>query len=217
MKPSAAVRVAEADLARLQEQQRFSTVRAPFDGVISARNFDRGDLARGDSAGTDDWLYRLDRLDTLRFVVHATPDLALRFSKDGEAAVRFGEFPGYNFSARVAHISRVFDTASGTMRVELLLENKDLALPSGLTGSATFDVKPAANTYLVPTNVLISREGKILSRPRMITRCAFWRFSPAAISAATLRWSPAACPPPPPSSSILTPCCAKAISSPPHH
>lgn len=157
---SAAVRVAEAELARLREQQLFSTVRAPFDGVISARNFDRGDLARGDSSGTDDWLYRLDRLDTLRFVVHATPDLALRFSKDGEAAVRFGEFPGNNFSARVAHISRVFDTASGTMRVELLLENKDLVLPAGLTGSATFDVKPAANTYLVPTNALLTREGK---------------------------------------------------------
>lgn len=159
---AAAVRVAEADLARLEEQQRFSIVRAPFDGIISARNFDRGDLARGDSAATDGWLYRLDRLNTLRFVIYATPDLALRFSQDGEALVRFGEFPGKTFTGRVAHTSRVFDAASGTMRVEVLLENKDLALPAGLTGSATFDVKPSANTFVVPTNALISREGKSL-------------------------------------------------------
>ena len=159
---AAAVRVAEADLRRWEEQQRFSTVRAPFDGIISARNFDRGDLVRGDSSSTDGWLYRLDRLDTLRFVVYATPDLALRFSKDGAAAVRFGEFPGRNFTAQVAHLSRVFDASTGTMRVELLLENKDLTLPAGLTGTATFDVKPSANTFIVPTNALINREGRSL-------------------------------------------------------
>lgn len=159
---AAAVRVAQAELARLEEQQRFSTVTAPFEGVISARNFDRGDHTRGDSSGTDGWLYRLDRLDTLRFVVHATPDLALRLQPDDSAAVRFAEFPGREFTGKVAHASRVFDTSTGTMRVELLLDNKDLALPAGLTGSARFTLRPMANTYLVPANALVLKEGKTL-------------------------------------------------------
>ncbi len=159
---AAAVRVAEAELARLEEQQRFSTVRAPFDGVISARNFDRGDHARGDAASADGWLYRLERLDTLRFVINGTPDLTLRLRPNDQAAVRFGEFPGREFPARVAHASRVFDSASGTMRMELLLENKDLAIPAGLTGSATFKLSPAEGTYLVPTNALIIRQGKTM-------------------------------------------------------
>jgi len=159
---SAALRVAEAELARLEEQQRFSKVLAPFEGVISARNFDRGDHARGDSSGSDGWLYRLDRLDTLRFVVSATPDLALRLRQGDESTVRFAEFPGREFTALVAHSSRVFDTASGTMRVELLLENKDLELPAGLTGSARFQLRPAANSFIVPSNALLLREGKTL-------------------------------------------------------
>lgn len=157
---AAGVRVAEAELARLEEQQRFSSVRAPFEGVITARNFDRGDLVRGDSASADGWLYQLDRLDTLRFVVAATPDLALRIGKDAEVKVRFREFPGQDFAARFAHASRVFDTGSGTMRVELLLDNKDLKLPAGLTGSAEFVVSPAPNTYTVPANTLLVREGR---------------------------------------------------------
>ena len=66
---AAAVRVAQAELARLEEQQRFSIVRAPFDGVISARNFDRGDHVRGDAASADGWLYRLERLDPGQDVV----------------------------------------------------------------------------------------------------------------------------------------------------
>lgn len=159
---AAGVRVAEAELARLQEQQRFSTVHAPFDGVISARNFDRGDLVKGDAASADGWLYRLDRLDTLRFVIHATPDLALRLSTGAEIGVRFREFPGQDFPARVALASRVFDVASGTMRVELLLENESLALPAGLTGSATFQLPPKDGTYVVPANTLVSRNGKTL-------------------------------------------------------
>jgi len=159
---AASLRVAEAELARLEEQQRFSKVLAPFEGVISARNFDRGDHARGDASSTDAWLYRLDRLDTLRFVVSATPDLALRLRQGDEATVRFAEFPGREFTALVAHSSRVFDTASGTMRIELLLENKDLELPAGLTGSARFQVRPAENSFLVPANALLLREGKTL-------------------------------------------------------
>jgi RND family efflux transporter MFP subunit len=157
---AAGVRVAEAELARLQEQQRFSTVSAPFDGVISARNFDRGDHVRGDSATADGWLYQLDRLDVLRFVIHATPDLALRMRQEEEIAVQFGEFPGKEFPARIAHASRVFDSASGTMRIELLLKNDDLLLPAGLTGSATFELQPQDDAYLVPTNALVSRGGR---------------------------------------------------------
>ncbi len=159
---AAAVRVAEAELAKLEEQQRFSTVVAPFDGVISARNFDRGDLARGDTAPATGWLYQLDRLDTLRFTIYASPDLALRLGKEKDALVEFREFPGQSFAAKLTHISRVFDTASGTMRIELLMENKDRTLPAGLTGMAAFHIIPPPDTFVVPTNALVSREGNHL-------------------------------------------------------
>jgi RND family efflux transporter MFP subunit len=156
----AALRVAQAELARLEEQQKFATVTAPFDGTIAARNFDRGDRMRGDSSTAEGWLYRLVRLNTLRFVISATPDLALRLSNEAEAAVRFTELPGRTFTAKLSRSSEVFDTASGTMRAEFLIENKDLALPAGLTGLATFKLPPVAGTYLLPTNTLAVRQGK---------------------------------------------------------
>jgi RND family efflux transporter MFP subunit len=156
----ASVRVARATLERLREQQNFATVRAPFDAVVVARNFDRGDRVRGDAATSEGWLYHLARLDTLRFVVGATPDLALRLTPGSAAIVRFNEFPGRAYPAKVARTSRVFDNTSGTMRVELLLENADLALPAGLTGNVTFELPPAAGAWLVPTNALVTRAGR---------------------------------------------------------
>lgn len=154
----AGVRQARADLARLEAQQGFATVKAPFAGVVAARNFDRGDHVRGDAGQT--WLYQVVSLDPLRFSIHASPDVALQLSPESEAQIAFREFPGRAFSAKVARSSRVFDTASGTMRVELLVENAQGELPAGLTGTATFKLPPRKETYLIPTNALLIREGK---------------------------------------------------------
>jgi RND family efflux transporter MFP subunit len=158
----AALRVAQAELARVQQLRAFATVTAPFDGTVSARNFDRGDRVRGDSSTAEGWLYRIARLDELRFVVSATPDLALRVSKGNKALVRFNELPGKRFEAGVSRSSGVFDTASGTMRVECLLGNKDLALPAGLTGTAVFELPPMESTFSLPNNTLVIRQGKPL-------------------------------------------------------
>ena len=156
----AALRVARADLARLEAQHAFATVRAPFDAVVAARNFDRGDRVRGDSATAEGWLYQLVRIDTLRFVHSATPDLALRLTANTSAKLRFNELPGRTFLAKVSRLSRVFDPAAGTMRIELLLANQDLTVPAGLTGNAIFDLAPESDTFLVPANTLITRAGQ---------------------------------------------------------
>lgn len=156
----AALRSARAELARVEELQKFSTVTAPFNGTISARNFDRGDRMRGDSSTAEGWLYRLSRLETLRFVISATPDLALRLPKDAQASVRFTELPGQVFNAKLSRTSKVFDIASGTMRAEFLIENKDFLLPAGLTGVASFSLPAVAGTFVLPTNTLMVRQGK---------------------------------------------------------
>ena len=156
----AALRSAKAELARVEELQKFSTVTAPFDGTISARNFDRGDRMRGDSSTIEGWLYRLSRIDTLRFVISATPDLALRLSKEAQASVRFTEMPGQVFTAKLSRTSQVFDPTTGTMRAEFLIDNKDFLLPAGLTGIATFSLPPVPGTYSLPTNTLLVRQGK---------------------------------------------------------
>lgn len=158
----AALRFAKAELARLQELQRFATVRAPFDATIAARNIDRGAHVNGDSSNSDAWLFHLVRIKELRVVVEAAPDLALRIEDGSEATLRFPDLPGKSFPAKVSRTSHSIGRASGTMRVELLLKNEDRALPAGLTGTAAFTLKPAPGTFLLPTNTLVNRNGKPL-------------------------------------------------------
>jgi hypothetical protein len=117
---------------------------------------------RGDSSTVEGWLYKLARLESLRFVISATPDLALRLATDSEAVVRFNELPGKTYTAKLDRRSGVFDTASGTMRVEYVIENKDLLLPSGLPGTAALKLPPMKNTFTLPNNTLVIRQGKPL-------------------------------------------------------
>ncbi len=156
----AAVRVAKAEVARLEVLKEFAVVRAPFQATIAARRIDRGDFVRGESSATGEWAFHLVRLNELRFAVSATPDVALRLNEGSEASVRFPELPGRRFPAKVSRSSNFFETASGTMRVELLLENEDFTLPAGLTGTASFTLAPAAGTFLLPNNTLVLNEGK---------------------------------------------------------
>ncbi len=137
-------------------------MRAPFAGVIAARNFDRGDRVRGDSATAEGWLYHVARLDKLRFAVQVSPNIALRLEKGSPAVVRFNEFPGKDFPAKVARLSGVFDPDSGTMRAELELDNAGGLLPAGLAGRAVFSLPPKEGQFLVPANAVVSRAGRTM-------------------------------------------------------
>lgn len=157
---AADLRFAQADLARLQEQQRFATVRAPFSGLIAGRNFDRGDRVKGDSADAQGWLYRLVRIETLRFVIAAPADLALRVREGAVGRVRFNEFPDREIEGKVTRFSGVIDEASGTMRVELAVLNEDSSLPAGLTGLATFELESKGNVFTLPNNTTMVDKGQ---------------------------------------------------------
>jgi membrane fusion protein, multidrug efflux system len=188
----AALRMAEAELDRLEELQKFATVLAPFDAVISARNFDRGDRMRGDSSTAEGWLYRLVRLDTLRFVISATPDLALRLSNETQTTVRFTELPGRTYTAKLSRTAKVLDTTSGTMRAEFLIENKDLKLPAGFTGLAAFSLSPMPGTFTLPTNTLLVRQGKTMVAIALDGKVSFIEVLPGKNFGATLEVTSAA-------------------------
>ncbi len=151
---------AQAELNRLLDVQSFQTLRAPFDGVVSGRQVDRGDHVRGDQFQPEEWLFQLVRIDELRVELDAPPSAALQLRPGQAGTVTFSELPGRSFSATVTRASRVIDTESGTMRVEMLLPNEGNVLPAGLSGIATITADATAAALQIPTNALLVRDGR---------------------------------------------------------
>jgi RND family efflux transporter MFP subunit len=156
---AAELAIARAELAGLRQNQEFLTLRAPFDGTIAARRIDRGDHINGDTNTADAWLFHLARLNELRMVLHMPPDSALKTRTGGQATISFPDLPGLEVSAAVTRSSNLIDPRSGTMQVELIFPNPELAIPAGLSGNASFQPAGKSAVLLIPSNAVAVRDG----------------------------------------------------------
>ena len=99
--PLANLKAQQATVDRLQALTAFEQVKAPFDGVITARNVDTGDLLTQDNAsGTP--LFSIARDDVLRIAVYVPQSSAIGIHDGLEATVTVPEMPGRVFTGRVA-------------------------------------------------------------------------------------------------------------------
>ena len=151
---------AQADVRRLEAVQGFQQVRAPFAGTIVERAVERGDRVSADGANGSPALFRLARLDALRVVVEVPQAAAATLQPGRPAELRFAEFPGERFKARVERLAGRIDPASGAMRVELKLPNPGQRLPAGLRGELDLAPDAAQPGVAVPAASVLLRGGQ---------------------------------------------------------
>lgn len=150
---------AEARLASARERQGFQRVRAPFAGVVAARNIERGDRVVGDSAGNASPLFTINVLDPLRVAVDVPQSAALHVRPGLHAEVSFPELPGEHFPAEVVRSAQSISDGIGTMRVELRLSNPGNRIPSGMIGEVKLAVPRVAAAVIVPESAVIDGAG----------------------------------------------------------
>lgn len=152
----AAEAAAEARLTSARERQGFQTVRAPFSGVVVARNIERGDRVVGDST-TATPLFEVSSLDPLRVVIDVPQNVALQIQPGVEADVGFPELPGQTFKAQVVRSAQSLSRDSGVMRTELRLPNPDSRIPAGMVGSVRLHLSRPAPATILPLSAVIQR------------------------------------------------------------
>src|SRR5207253_1770524 len=105
---------------RLEEMQSFSKVLAPFDGTITARRVDMGDLIQANSGRE---LFHLSQTKTLRVFAHVPQNLARGMTIGQAAEVMIPEIPQETFKANVVRTSGAMMVDSRTLLTELELPN----------------------------------------------------------------------------------------------
>jgi RND family efflux transporter MFP subunit len=143
---------ADANVQRLRQLQGFTRITAPFDGVITRRNVDVGDLI--DSSGKT--LFVLTQMDPLRVYVNVPQSYAQLVRAGQKVVVTQSELRGQSFSGEVARTAASIDPTTRTMQVEIALPNKNGTLLPG--AYVQVELPLAGNRMLVvPTNVLLFR------------------------------------------------------------
>jgi RND family efflux transporter MFP subunit len=153
--------IVEADQATVQQYEAlvsFEKIYAPFDGVITARNTDIGDLINSGSAGgvkTD--LFHIAQPGTLRVYVNV-PEEYSRGIKVGMAGdLTLAEFPGRKFQGKVVRTADAINVTTRTLLIEIDVDNPSGTLLTGSYAEVHLAVPTQASTYLIPVNTLLFR------------------------------------------------------------
>jgi len=148
---------AAANVSRLQSLQGFNNVTAPFDGVITRRNIDVGDLVNAGNGGTGSALFSIAQVDPLRLYIYV-PQAYAHQIKVGEAVtVTLAERAGERYQGVIARSARAIDATTRTMQVEIRVPNPDGTLIAGSYVQVLLPIKGDSTGMVVPTNVLLFR------------------------------------------------------------
>ncbi len=159
----AAMLQAEATWQQYKTLQSYEIVRAPFDGIITARNVDPGHLipAATGATSTTSSIVAMSRLSPVRVLAYV-PQSMSPFVKNGDsAAISVVEYPGRKFEGTITRHPEALAPDSRTMLVEVDLPNENKTLYPGMYGTAEFSVSVTQSTPLVPDDALIFRDNKV--------------------------------------------------------
>jgi RND family efflux transporter MFP subunit len=154
--------IVDSDMANVRHFEAlvsFEKVYAPFDGVITARNTDIGDLINAGSntaARTD--LFHIAQPGTLRVFVNV-PQEYWRGIKPGQtgADIVLAEYPGQKFPGKIVRTSESINGTTRTLLTEIDLPNPGNALLTGSYAEVHLHVPQQGTTLMLPVNALIFR------------------------------------------------------------
>ena len=154
----AIVEADEANVKQLQALQGFEKIYAPFDGVVTARNTDIGDLIDSGSAGgvkTD--MFHIAQPGTLRVYVNVPEEYSQGVKVGMTANLALAEFPGRTFQGKLVRTADAINVTTRTLLIEVDVENPTGTLLTGSYAEVHLQVPTPASTYLIPVNTLLFR------------------------------------------------------------
>ncbi len=153
--------IVEADKAAVEQYSAlvsFEKVYAPFDGVITARNTDIGDLINsGSSSNVKTDLFHIAQPGMLRVYVDVPEEYSRGIKVGMRANLSLAEFPDRKFQGKVVRTADAINMTTRTLLIEIDVENPTGTLLTGSYAEIHLAVPTLASTFLIPVNTLLFR------------------------------------------------------------
>jgi RND family efflux transporter MFP subunit len=155
----ATVAANQGNLNALEAQQSFEKIYAPFDGIVTARNTDIGQLIdAGANGGAATELFNVAAIDVLRVYVNVPQIYSNQIRLGMSVNVTLPQFPNRRFVGKLVRTAQAIDPASRTLLVEVDVSNPHGLLLPGAYAEAHFKLAVAArHALVVPDTALIFR------------------------------------------------------------
>ena len=144
----------QANINQLEALEAFKIVRAPFNGIVTARNTDIGDYI---ASGSGTQLFRMQQTSPLRVYVNVPQAFADLVKIGTEGDLTLDEFPGRKFLGHVTNTAKAIDPTSRTLLTELQVPNETGELFPGAYALITLQVNDNTGILTIPSNALLFR------------------------------------------------------------
>jgi len=151
----AAVVAAEADMKRLEALRSFEAVVAPFDGIITRRNTDVGDLVNAGGGQGAIELFHLSGVETMRTFIHVPEAVANQVRPGLPVSMHVLASSGVPFTGHVVRATHAIESSSHTMLVEVDLPNANGTLMPGAYAQVTLTLPNPLSTLTIPTESVL--------------------------------------------------------------
>jgi RND family efflux transporter MFP subunit len=154
----AAVDASKANVRRLEQLQNYERIVAPFDGIVTARNTDIGDLIQaGSGSNSPRELFHLAAMGKLRVYVAVPEVYADAIRDDDSATVTQDSLPGVKIKGKIVRNANAIDHATRTLNVEVDVDNANGSLRPGAYVFVHFDLPANSKAFTIPSNTLLFR------------------------------------------------------------
>src|SRR5882757_7377544 len=144
----------EANVRQLEAMQSFKTLSAPFDGVVTARNVEIGQLISPGGSGQP--LFEVSDLHRVRIFVQVPQSFSAGLAPGMKATFELPQYPGVQFDATLSHISQSINATSHSMQVELQADNASGKFFGGSYCNVHFEIPTDANLVKLPSTALVT-------------------------------------------------------------
>jgi RND family efflux transporter MFP subunit len=139
---------------QLRQNRDYSSVVAPFDGVITQRNVDVGSLVQS-NATSGTFMFEMMQNDVIRVWAYVPQDAAFGVAAGIDAIVRVPELPDREFPGTVTRIADALQPGTRTLLTEVDISNPDGALTPGTYCTIEFHIPRKTSSLSVPADALI--------------------------------------------------------------
>jgi len=143
-----------ANVARLLQMQSFERIVAPFAGVITERNVEKGDLVSL-GTGAAQPLFGIAQDDFLRIQIDVPQAEAVNIHNGERVVVTARERVGRTYAGTIVRNANALDNAARTLRTEVQVDNRDGSLLSGMYSEVRFTLTRPRRSLVIPTNALV--------------------------------------------------------------
>lgn len=147
---------AKATFREVGDTKGYLEIRAPFSGVINARNVSNGAFVGPSGKGSELPLFSLVDQQRLRLVVSIPEAYTHYVNYNSNASFSIRSVPGQNFEAKVNRMAGALDHRLRAQRVELDVFNKEKKLLPGMIAEVTIPLNTSDSSYSVPVEAVLN-------------------------------------------------------------